>query len=288
VRSLAFIAAVLRISVPYALAALGGTWSERSGVINIALEGLLLLGAFAATLGAWAAHSGAVGVLAGVGAGVAIAALYATLVLRLRGDPIVCGVAVNLLADGASRFFLKAVFDSSSNSPRVESLGGSTTAIALMGLTLALVIASQWTLSRTAFGLRVRACGEHPDAAASVGIPVMRVRWYAVLLGGALAGLGGAWLAVDQRQFVAGMSNGRGYIALAAMIFGKWRPAWAAAAALLFGLAEAAQIALQTSGIGVPGWAVQMLPYVLTIVTLTGAIGRAKPPKALGHSLGKG
>jgi general nucleoside transport system permease protein len=287
-RTLEFLASVLRISMPYALAALGGTWSERSGVVNIALEGLLLLGAFAATLAAFVSHSGAVGVLAGVGAGVVISALYALLVLRLRGDPIVCGVAINLLADGVSRFFLKTVFDSSSNSPRVDSLAGSDFQITIMVITLALIIGSQWIMSRTAFGLRVRACGEHPEAAASVGIRVARVRWLAVLLGGALAGLGGAWMVVDQRKFVAGMSNGRGYIALAAMIFGKWRPAWAAAAALLFGLAEATQIALQTSGIGVPAWVVQMLPYVLTIVTLAGLIGRAKPPKALGHSLGKG
>jgi len=286
VRALAFAAAVLRISVPYALAAIGGAWSERAGVINIALEGLLLLGAFAATLAAWAAHSAAVGVLAGVSAGVVISALYALLVLRLRGDPIVCGVAINLLADGASRFFLKAVFDSSSNSPRIEVFGGRTTELVLVIGALLLVAGSQWTLSRTAFGLRVRAVGELPRAAASLGIVVGRVRLGAVLLGGALAGLGGAWLAVEQRQFVAGMSNGRGYIALAALIFGKWRPAWAATAALMFGLAEATQIALQAAGIGLPAWLVQMLPHVLTLVTLAGLIGRAKPPKALGHSLG--
>jgi simple sugar transport system permease protein len=148
---------------------------------------------------------------------------------------------------------------------------------------VALVALSHLVLQRTALGLRVRAVGEHPEAAASLGVTVVRVRATAVLVGGALAGLGGAWLAADQHQFVAGMSSGRGYIALAAMIFGKWRPVGAALAALLFGLAEATQIALQAAGVGVPGWAVQMLPYVLTMVALAGAIGRGRPPAALGN-----
>ncbi|HUS63296.1 MAG TPA: ABC transporter permease [Kofleriaceae bacterium] len=287
---MAFLSAVLRITVPYALAALGGTWSERAGVVNLALEGMLLTGAFAATLVAWATGSALAGVAAGAGAGLVVAALYALVVLRFRGDQIVCGVAVNLLADGLTRFLLKAIFDSSSNSPRVDAFGAggvglwATLTHPLVLATLLLVALSQWAMNRTAFGLRVRAVGEHPEAAASLGVRPLRVRLYAVLLGGAMAGLGGAWLAADQHQFVAGMSNGRGYIALAALIFGKWRPAWAALAALGFGLAEAGQITLQASGIGIPGWAVQMLPYVLTVVALSGFIGRSTPPRALGKS----
>jgi simple sugar transport system permease protein len=279
--SLGFGAAVVRITVPYALAALGGTLSERSGVINIALEGLLLWGAFAATIGAWLGHGAIAGVLAGVLAGAALAALYALLVVRLPGDQIVCGVALNLLADGLTRFLLKATFDSSSNSPRVDAwghVGGR-----LIAATVGLVALVQLLVYKTPFGLRLRAVGEHPQAAESLGVRPARVRWAALVMAGALAGLGGVWLAADQRQFVAGMSNGRGYIALAAMIFGKWRPAWAAAACLLFGLAEALQIALQAAGVGVPAWAVQMLPYVLTMVTLAGFIGRATPPRALGR-----
>ena len=280
--SLAFLAAVLRISVPYVLAALGGTWSERAGIINIALEGLLLTGAFAATIGAYASGSAVVGITAGALAGALLAALYALLVIRFGADQIVCGIAINLLADGATRFLLKVTFDSSSNSP-------------LMLVTALLIGLSHVLLYRTPFGLRVRAVGEHPEAAASLGVRPRRVRLVAVLLSGALAGLGGAWLAADQHQFVAGMSNGRGYIALAAMIFGKWRPTWVAAAALLFGAAEATQIALQTAGVGdapfdgrrtagvgLPAWAVQMLPYVLTMVALSGFMGRAKAPSSLG------
>jgi len=279
--SLGFFAAVLRITVPYALAALGGTLSERAGVINIALEGLLLTGAFAATLGAWLGHGPLGGVLGGVAGGVALAALYALLVVTLRGDQIVCGVALNLFADGLTRFLLKAIFDSSSNSPRIGAWGHVGTR--LIALTLGLVALCHVVVYKTPFGLRLRAVGEHPEAAASLGVRPARIRWAALLLAGALAGLGGVWLAADQRQFVAGMSNGRGYIALAAMIFGKWRPAWTAAACLLFGLAEALQIALQAAGVGIPGWAVQMLPYLLTMVTLAGFIGRAQAPRALGR-----
>jgi general nucleoside transport system permease protein len=279
--SLGFAAAVVRITVPYALAALGGTLSERSGVINIALEGLLLIGAFTATLGAWAGHGAIAGVVGGIAGGAAFGALYAFFVVTLRGDQIVCGVALNLLADGLTRFLLKATFDSSSNSPRIDAW--SDVGTRLIALTVGLVALIHVVVYRTPFGLRLRAVGEHPDAAASLGVKPARIRWAALVLAGALAGLGGAWLAADQRQFVAGMSNGRGYIALAAMIFGAWRPVRAAAACLLFGLAEAMQIALQAAGIGVPGWAVQMLPYVLTMVTLAGVIGRSHAPRALGR-----
>ena len=279
--SLGFAAAVVRITVRYALAALGGTLSERSGVINIALEGLLLIGAFTSTLGAYFGHGAITGVLGGVAGGAAFGALYALLVVTLRGDQIVCGVALNLLADGLTRFLLKATFDSSSNSPRVDAWGNVGTR--LIALTVGLVALFHVVFYYTPFGLRLRAVGEHPEAAASLGVKPARIRWVALVVAGALAGLGGAWLASDQRQFVAGMSNGRGYIALAAMIFGGWRPARAAAACLLFGLAEAMQIALQAAGVGVPGWAVQMLPYVLTMVTLAGFIGRSRAPRALGR-----
>jgi simple sugar transport system permease protein len=278
--TLGFAAAVVRITVPYALAALGGTLSERSGVINIALEGLLLIGAFAATMGAWFGHGAITGVIGGVAGGAAFGALYALMVVTLRGDQIVCGVALDLLADGLTRFALKATFDSSSNSPRVDAWGDVGTR--LIVLTVALVALFHVVVYKTPFGLRLRAVGEHPEAAASLGVKPARIRFAALILAGALAGLGGAWLAADQRQFVAGMSNGRGYIALAAMIFGGWRPVRAACACLLFGFAEAVQIALQAAGVGVPAWAIQMLPYVLTMITLAGFIGRSRAPRALG------
>jgi simple sugar transport system permease protein len=285
--TLGLLAAVVRISLPYVLAALGGTWSERAGVVNLALEGMLLGGAFAGTVGAFFSGSALVGFATACAAGVAIALLYALLVLRFRADQIVTGVALNLMVDGLTRFALKAVFDSSSNSPRVEAFATSTP-LALdpvVLLTVAAVIASHWFLGNSRFGLRVRAAGEHPEAARSLGVSVATVRLWALVLAGLLCGLGGGWLAYQQRKFVSGMSNGSGYIALAALIFGKWRPLGALGGALLFGTARALQIAIAASGGRIPDWLVHMFPYVLTMVALAGLVGRSTPPKALGRPL---
>jgi simple sugar transport system permease protein len=299
--TLAFVGAALRITVPYALAALGGTFSERSGVINLALEGLLLIGAFGATVAAYFSGSALLGVLGGVAAGLLTAAVYAVCVLIFRADQVVCGVAINLIADGLTRFLLKATFGSSSNSPRIVAFGERASSLwmtishPLVVATVALVALSHVFLKRTPFGLRIRAAGEHPEAARSLGVPVLRIRWVAVLLSGALAGMGGAWLAVDQRQFVAGMSNGRGYIAIAALIFGGWRPVPGAIACLTFGFAEALDISLQASGAIGPthGWWLQMLPYALTVALLAGAgamrrlrrRARSGVPAALGRPM---
>jgi simple sugar transport system permease protein len=283
VLSLAFGAQILRIAVPYLLAAWGGTLSERSGVINIALEGKLLLGALAATLGAHYTGSMWIGLACGAAGGVAVAALYGLVVIRFGGDQIVAGVAINLLALGLSRYVLRLVFDSASNSERVA---GFETSAVLSNPVFWLVVVTglivYLTMARTRFGLRIRAAGEHPDALASAGVSVRGVRWRAVLLAGALAGLGGAWLAMSNSGFSDNMSGGRGYIALAAVIMGKWEPAWAAAACLLFAFAEALQFQLQALGVGLPGELVQTLPWVLTIVALAGFIGRSRAPAALG------
>ena len=304
--SLAFVAQVLRISVPYLLAALGGIGSERSGVINIALEGMLLAGAFGATVGglgvAGIGGGAATGILVGVAAGVALAALYGLAVIRWRADQIVSGVAATLLASGATRFFLKLFFGSTSNSPRLPGLPppawaasstnaaltflGQTVGSPLVLATAALLVATHVGLFRTRLGLRLRAAGEHPEAAESLGVRVVPLRWRGVLASGALAGLGGVWLAYDQHGFVANMSAGRGFIALAAMIVGGWNPLGAAAACLLFGSAEALELRLQgsllaagSSGAGL----IQSLPYVITIVALAlRSRGRAAP-----RSLGK-
>lgn len=291
---LGFLAAVVRITVPYALAALAGTLSERAGVIQIALEGLILTGAFAATVGADVAHSAALGVLAGALAGGALALVYALVVLFLSADQIVTGVAINLFADGLTRYLLKVRYDSASNSPRIDALsslaseGGLLRALThpiVLG-TLVATFLVWFVLKRTVFGLRLRAVGEHPVAARTLGVDPRRVRLYAVVLGGLLAGTGGAYLAVEQRQFVAGMSAGRGYIALAAMIFGRWRPVQAVLACLLFGAAEALEIRLQTTGGLLPSWAVQMLPYALTLAVLAG-LGDGKRGAAAPSALGR-
>ncbi len=280
--TLAFFAQALRITVPYVLAALGGTLSERAGVINLALEGILLGSALTATLGA--EQGGVVaGVLAGVAGGLLVAALYALVVLRFRADQIVVGVAVNLLVLGLSRFVLKLAWGSASSSPTVPGFGrGPEATLFITGVAL-LVIVLHVILGRTAFGLRLRATGEHPEAVDSLGVDVLAVRWRALLAAGALAGLGGAWLALDNHGFVDRMSGGRGYIALAAMIFGRWKPIGVTLACLLFGFTDALQLNLQGHATAVPRELVQMLPYLLTIVTLAGVIGRSRAPRALGR-----
>jgi simple sugar transport system permease protein len=290
---LLFIAAALRISVPYTLAALGAAINERGGVITIALEGMMLNGALAYVLGAYATGNPWAGVVAAAGAGLATGALHALVTVTFRADQITSGLGINLLAVGLTKFVLKAVFGSSSNSSRVVGLPewnvfglghvpglGPVLATPLVLITVALVLAGQWLLFRTVFGLRLRAMGERPEAAATLGLAVPRYRAAGVLISGALSGLAGAWLASEQHSFTDGMTGGRGYIALAAMIVGKWTPLGAAAACLLFGAAEALQIVLQGSRF--PSELLQMTPYVVTMLALAGFIGRATPPAAIG------
>jgi ABC-type uncharacterized transport system permease subunit len=290
---LLFVAASLRIGVPYTLAALGSTFSERGGVINIALEGMMLNGALAYVLGAhWTGNPWA-GVAAAVAAGVLTGLLHALVTVRFRADQITSGLGINLLAAGLTKFVLTQVFHSSSNSSRVVGLPdwdlfglarlpalGPVLATPLVLLTVLLVLLGQALLFRSVFGLRLRSIGERPEAAATLGLPVTFYRYAGVLISGALAGLAGAWLASEQHSFTDGMTNGRGYIAIAAMIVGKWSPLGAAAACLMFGAAEALQITLQGSAF--PSDLLQMLPYLVTMLALAGFIGRAIPPRALG------
>jgi len=260
-----FLLAVLRLSVPYVAAALGGTVCERAGVINIALEGFLLVAALGTALGA--GHGALFAGLCGLGAGLALALLYGLLVVVFRGDQIVCGVAVFLLADGLSRVLLKVVYGSTSNSPRLGALAGYGPArFALLAGVLALLVHAG--LYRSVFGLRLRAVGERPQAARALGVSVLAVRLSAVALSGLLTAVGGVYLVFEQRQFVALMSGGRGFLALAAMIFGGWRPLYAAGAALLFASAEALGIRLQASGLHIPNFLTQLLPYALTLLAL--------------------
>jgi simple sugar transport system permease protein len=281
VLTLAFVAQVLRITVPYVLAALGGTLSERSGVINLALEGMLLAGAFAGTVGAYFGGSPVLAVLCGVLGGALIAGLYALLVVRFHADQVVCGVALNLLVMGLTRYGLKLVFHSASSSPTIEGFGFAWSASVFVGLSALAIIGVHVLITHSVYGLRLRAVGEHPRAAASLGVSVPLTRGAAVLLSGVLAGLGGAWLALDNHGFVDRMSGGRGYLALAAMIFGAWRPLAVSAACLLFGFADALQLNLQASTTW-PRELVQILPYVLTLVVLAFTATRARAPAALG------
>ena len=284
---LSFVTQMIRIAIPYLFAASGGVIAERAGIISLELEGLMLTGAFTGTLGAYYSGSPWIGVLAGIGGGLVFSMIHAIATIRYRADQVVVGIAINLLAVGVTRFFLKLAFASSSNSPRIPGFAARLSArgfdnpLLWMGLLVAPALA--FVLYRTRFGLRVRAVGEHPDAGESVGINVSRVRYVAVALSGMLAGLGGVYLALDQHQFTDQMTAGRGFIAVAAVIFGRWDPIRAGFACLLFAAAETLQIQLQGNHI-IPSQFVEMIPYVLTIVALAGVVGRAIPPAALGKT----
>lgn len=287
---LLFLAQTIRIAVPYLFAAAGGALAERAGIVSLSLEGFMLGGAFGAVIGAHYAGSAWIGAVAGVTAGLVLAGIHAVCTLRFKADQIVSGVAINLFAVGITRFLLQLAFDSSSNSPRVVGFGGENVGGALalasnplVWLGLAVMPALAFVVYRTTFGLRVRAVGEHPDAAASGGVPVNRVRYVAVLGSGALAALGGTYLALDQHQFTDSMTAGRGFIALAAVIFGRWDPMRAGVACLLFAGAETLQIRLQAAQL-IPSQFVAMTPYVLTIVAVAGIVGRSVPPAALGRA----
>ena len=284
-----FLAQTLRIAIPYLFAAAGGVVSERAGLIGLTLEGFMLGGAFAAALGSYYGHSAWVGVLAGVAGGALLGLLYGICAIRFRADQVVIGIAINLLAIGITRFFLRLAFGSSSNSPRVPGFGGEQAGSGFVALLMNPIIwlglfsipLVSWVLYRTPFGLRLRAVGEHPAAAVSVGISVTRVRYAAVIASGVLAALGGVYLSLDQHQFTDQMTAGRGFIALAATIFGRWDPARVGFACVLFAAAETLQIQLQGTQL-LPSQFVEMIPYVLTIVALAGVVGRAVPPAALG------
>lgn len=291
--ALLFLAAAVRISVPYALAAMGAALSERGGVICIALEGIMLSGALGYTVGAYATGNPWAGVGVALLVGAAMAWLHAEATVRFRADQITSGLGLNLLAAGLTRLVLVQVFHSSSNSSRVVGLpqwhvpllGDVPGVGALLGsplvlATIALVVLVQGLLFRTVFGLRLRATGERPEASATLGLSVPGIRFAGVLLCGLLAGLAGAYLASEQHSFTDGMTGGRGYIALAAMIVGKWNPVGAAAACLLFGAAEALQIRMQGSAF--PPELLQALPYLVTMLVLAGFIGRAVAPRSVG------
>ncbi len=285
--TIGFLWQTLRITVPYALPALGATFSERGGVVNVALEGMLLIGAFATTVGTFFTGSPLTGILCGILAGLGTGLLHSLVTVTFKADQIVSGVAINILAIGLTKFLCQVIFHSSSNSARIpgmEAWNGSFMDLVggnpFVPLTMLLLIVANLLLFRTRFGLRLRAVGEHPAAADSLGVQVSRMRHAGVLISGALAGLGGAWLALDQHSYTDGMSAGRGFIALAAMIVGKWRPNGAAAACLLFGAAESLTIQLQ--GTQVPTQIIQVIPYLLTMIVLAGFIGRAVPPAADG------
>lgn len=276
-----FILQVLRISVPYVLASVGAAFSERSGVVNLALEGLILAGAFGAAVGQHLTGSAWAGIVFALAAGLLIALLHAFVTITLRADQIVSGIAINILVMGGTRFGLSLIFGSAMNSGRIDGLATPSLFLdPLFLLALLSVLFGQFVFFRTPYGLRLRAAGERAEAVETAGVDVLRIRYSGVLVSGALAALAGAFLAYQQHSFTDGMSAGRGYIALAAMIIGKWTPVGAGLASLLFASAEAAEMWAQTGWL--PSQLVQSLPYVITLVVLAGFVGRSVPPKEAG------
>jgi ABC-type uncharacterized transport system permease subunit len=282
---LIFVASTIRLSTPLVLAALGGMFSERSGVINIALEGLMLAGAFTAAAVTHYAGSPFVGLAAAVAAGVLVASIHALACIRFKADQVVTGTAINILMTGVPALLSGAFFLSSGATPQIPQ--GQLIPYAPIVLAfLVFVPLSYYVLYYTPFGLRLRAVGENPEAADAAGVSVSRMRYAGVLISGALAAIGGAYISIGQSSlFTRNMTAGRGFIALAALIFGKWKPVPTMLACLLFGFADALQIQLQgvpIRGVEIPNQFIQIIPYVLTIVVLAGFIGQSRAPRALG------
>ncbi len=296
----------LRLSTPIVLGALAGIWSERSGVANIGIEGMMLTGAcfgfVAYTLllrtGMIAAHGQALGVLVAVLSGALMAMLHAWLSITFKTDQIVSGTVINILALGLTSFIRREVLVSSEAGrgtmgslndifPQLEQIpilgdvffSGKPIFYAMF----VLLILTQIILFYTRWGLRTRAVGENPKAADTLGINVIRNRWINVIISGLIAGLAGAWFSLETTgSFDDNMTSGRGFIALAAMIFGKWMPFGAFGGGLLFGFSDALGQRFQLLGVAIPPQFLQMVPYVVTIIVLAGLVGRAIAPKADG------
>lgn len=296
------LASTLRITTPIALASIGEVYSERAGIVNLGLEGQILAGAFAAVVGAYYTGSPLVGLFAGVGAGMLLGLLHALFVIRFRANQIVIGVGMNIFTLGLTTIGLQTLWGNRGKSESVEGLSridlGPLAEIPLLGpifsghtitvyLMLIIAVLSWFVIFRTTIGLRLRVVGENPQAADSVGIRIDRIKYAAVIVGGALSGLGGAHLSLsDLSLFSRGMSAGRGFIALAATILGNWNPLGALGGSTLFGFLGALQIRLQATDF--PTQFIQMIPYVLVIVIVAGLVRRVRAPGAVGEIYERG
>ncbi len=284
--------ATIRSATPLIFAALGGLFSERSGVINIALEGLMLAGAFTAAVVTLQTENPYFGFLAGLAAGAVLAFVYAVACIRFEADQVVAGMAINFLMIGLPALISGVIYDSTGSTPQIplENLQPSVVTGLPWGsiLALAIVPICWYVLYKTPFGLRLRSVGENPAAADAAGVNVINLRYTAVIISGILAAAGGAFLSTGQSSlFTKQMTAGRGFIALAALILAKWRPVPVLLACLFFGFTEAATITIQgmiklPSGEGIPVQFIEIIPYVLTIIVLAGFIGTSRAPKALG------
>lgn len=268
------------IAPPILITAVGACISERSGVVNIGLEGIMLSGAFVTTVVNLSTGNPYLGILAGIATGGLISLIHAVISINLKGNQIISGVAINLFAVATTSFLIKSIYGVAGTTPRAESLANKELMLVIIYL---LAIGVHFMLFKTVLGLRIRAVGEHPLAADTVGISVYKIRYIGVVLSGMLAGLGGAYLtSVMLPSFSNNMSAGRGFMAMAAMIFGKWNPIGAILASLLFAFGQAFADVAKASKLPVPQQFLSMIPYILTLLALIGFVGKAKAPKALG------
>ena len=288
---LAILASSIRLAIPYTLAGLGGTYSERSGVVNIGLEGMMLTGAFTAVAVTNATGNPWIGLLGAILVGMLLGLVHAVVCVTFKADQIVSGLALIIFAAGITVFCAWLLYNQTQirvaaylrvpvlhDIPFFKELFNKIPP--LVFLTIIIVIASHFIIFKTVFGLRLRSVGEHPQAADTLGISVVKMRYTGVIISGALSGMAGAYLSLEHAHyFVKGISAGRGFIGLASMIFGKWTPFGTAGAGLLFGFGEALKPYLPKV---VPSQFIDMIPYILTIVVLASAIGRATPPASIG------
>ncbi|TAL23366.1 MAG: ABC transporter permease [Aquabacterium sp.] len=291
-----FVGSTVRLAAPLLLSATGELVSERAGVLNMSVEGMMLTGAFAGAVGSWATGSPALGLLIGVLAVIPVALLQAVLSITLRANQIVTGIGINILVLGATTLAYRELFGGRSRTeipglPKWAPPGlGELPVIGeqvfrqawLLYLGLAVVALAAWTLRKTAWGLSIHACGMAPRAADKSGLPVNRIRYAAVLFTGVMSALAGCFLSIgDIHTFTEGMTNGAGYLAIAAVIFGNWKLGRTLLACLLFGAATALQFQLPALGVQVPNALLIMLPYVLALLAVGGLVGRQTAPAAL-------
>ncbi len=288
--SIALLFSTIRFATPLVFAALGGMFSERSGVINIALEGLMLAGAFTAAVVTYETGNPFFGLFCGMIAGAVLAFVYAVYVIKFEADQVVAGFGINILMLGLPALLSGAIYDSAGSTEQIakDNLLPSFFDINIASILAVLLVPICWyVLYKTPFGLRLRAVGENPAAADAAGVSVINMRYTGVILSGVLAAAGGAYLSIGQSSFFTrGMTAGRGFIALAALILAKWKPVPVLFACLFFGFTEALTIPLANyrlaSGENIPVQFIQIIPYVLTIIVLAGFIGLSRAPKSLG------
>jgi general nucleoside transport system permease protein len=291
--SLTFLAQVFRLMTPYYLGASAANFSERGGVINIAIEGFMMLAAFSFAVFTIFTGSMLSGFIFAIIINLLFALLFAVFTIKLKINQIVTGVGFNLLIAGLTKFLIIYIFHSSSNTDRIDGIPdiplvenipyfGNVLGDYIILFTFALIFISKFLLFKTPFGLRLRSAGENPWASESLGVNVRLYKLYGILISGFLSAVAGIWLASEQHSFSDGMIAGRGFIALAAMIIGKWKPVNIFFACLMFSAFEALDISLQLTYSNIPSQLLHMLPYLITILVLIGFIGKTKPPAADG------